>query len=730
MAGVKAVSDALNAVLDRLDNVRETGPGQYQASCPHHEDRNPSLSVSEGDTQPVVFNCHAGCDRDHILAELGLQWSDLCDGDVVTEADFEQAPWKHGEKVATYHYRDESGEKVYRVERYERPEHGWKSFRPYLPGNKRAGLGKQRRVLYRLPSVIEHARDGGVLFVVEGEKDVHTLENHGFTATTSGSSDTWKDRFSEWVSGAKVVVIPDNDESGRDYAKDVARSCRQTAEWVRVLHLEDVPSGGDVTDWFARGHERDELADAVEETENWTPNMGARGDGVAGEVGIEATGGPWDKVRALYEADKKAEGRLKAAKTAVRELAFATHRASGTLYAFDEDEKVLQKGGDSALGELLLGELGIHHSRHEHKEIRAKVKALTYRDEIGGGKFIPVANGDLELQGPDHKPHLKEVDPQRAPLHRAPAVWDSEAKCPLWEDHLRANVPDPDERDTLQEYAGYTLMHWRLPFHKALFLVGPTASGKSTTLNVLRDLFAEVASVEPQHLVDSRFGPIELEGAWANIRSDINSALLKNIGRFKEMVAGEPMYAERKYQQGYEFTPTAKHLYAANRLPEVAIDDDAFYRRILIVSFPRTIPRKDREPRMDEALRDELDGVLRWAVTGLQRVLENGGFTHDLSPQETRRRWEEHGSSIGRFKAACLNVTGDSDDLEPKGDLFSAYTDFCRRNGLSTDTQQELTRTLKRDPRVSDAHRTPAPGEGQTRCYVGLSLQKDRENRE
>ena len=38
-------------------------------------------------------------------------------------------------------------------------------------------------VLYRLPEIIKAKKSGRVVFIVEGEKDVHTLEKHGFCAT-------------------------------------------------------------------------------------------------------------------------------------------------------------------------------------------------------------------------------------------------------------------------------------------------------------------------------------------------------------------------------------------------------------------------------------------------------------------------------------------------------------------------------------------------------------------
>lgn len=67
--GVIIVSK-LHEVLDELEGVRKLSPGQWEARCPAHDDNNPSLSVAEGDEQPVVLHCHKGCDFTEIAAEL------------------------------------------------------------------------------------------------------------------------------------------------------------------------------------------------------------------------------------------------------------------------------------------------------------------------------------------------------------------------------------------------------------------------------------------------------------------------------------------------------------------------------------------------------------------------------------------------------------------------------------------------------------------------------------
>jgi hypothetical protein len=63
-------------VLDRLESVRQSN-GSWKALCPAHEDREPSLSVTEGDDGRALLKCFAGCKNPEIVAALDLDMSDL-----------------------------------------------------------------------------------------------------------------------------------------------------------------------------------------------------------------------------------------------------------------------------------------------------------------------------------------------------------------------------------------------------------------------------------------------------------------------------------------------------------------------------------------------------------------------------------------------------------------------------------------------------------------------------
>lgn len=64
-------------LLSRLERVKRTGAGRWQARCPAHDDRGPSLSVRELDDGRVLVHCFAGCDVHSVLSAAGLTFDDL-----------------------------------------------------------------------------------------------------------------------------------------------------------------------------------------------------------------------------------------------------------------------------------------------------------------------------------------------------------------------------------------------------------------------------------------------------------------------------------------------------------------------------------------------------------------------------------------------------------------------------------------------------------------------------
>jgi rhodanese-related sulfurtransferase len=214
------------------------------ARCPAHEDKNPSLAICEKDGK-VLFYCHAGCSQRDVLAALKARGI------------LEVEPVQNKVIVANYDYTDEPGKLLYQVVRYEP-----KDFRQRRPDGHGGWIWKkgERQVLYHLPEVIE----APIVFIVEGEKDVETLRDYGFVATTNagGSKAPWLSEFTDALRGREVILIPDNDKAGWQRTAVIARALLHN---VARLRLFELPAGAkDISDWFVAGHSECELIADIE----------------------------------------------------------------------------------------------------------------------------------------------------------------------------------------------------------------------------------------------------------------------------------------------------------------------------------------------------------------------------------------------------------------------------------------------------------------------------------
>ncbi|HJE71680.1 AAA family ATPase [Pseudomonas oryzihabitans] len=76
MTSLAGAISPLDVVLSRLERPKKSGK-HWIACCPAHEDRSPSLSVSESDDGKALVHCFAGCETRDVLGAIGLDLKDL-----------------------------------------------------------------------------------------------------------------------------------------------------------------------------------------------------------------------------------------------------------------------------------------------------------------------------------------------------------------------------------------------------------------------------------------------------------------------------------------------------------------------------------------------------------------------------------------------------------------------------------------------------------------------------
>ena len=159
-----------------------------------------------------------------------------------------------GKPTSTWHYRDRDGRIIASVSRYD-PEPGKKEFRPWDAIAKRRKHPKVRP-LYNQPGMIDSQR----VVLVEGEKCAEALIEKGICATSSMGGANAPPEKTDWspLAGKDVLIWPDNDTPGKQYAETVYRILKPLAKSLRILSVpEGKPPKWDAADAVSEGFDVD-----------------------------------------------------------------------------------------------------------------------------------------------------------------------------------------------------------------------------------------------------------------------------------------------------------------------------------------------------------------------------------------------------------------------------------------------------------------------------------------
>jgi hypothetical protein len=246
-------------------------------------------------TQKRVFNCR-GCNAkgDVIALVMHLDGVEFSDAVNTLAGPFPKANGKDtgardGAKkvsVKSFEYTDANGELVFIKDRFQfkkrdgsyllKDRKPKKTFAQRRPDPDRSGeflwnMEGVPALIYRLPEVIEAVASDHPILIVEGEAKADLLAcwNIAATCNAGGAKKKWKKEHAEFLRGADVVLVPDNDDAGWQHANAVGASLAGIASRIRVLVLPGLPTKGDVVDWAEAGGTREQLDALIADAPEW-----------------------------------------------------------------------------------------------------------------------------------------------------------------------------------------------------------------------------------------------------------------------------------------------------------------------------------------------------------------------------------------------------------------------------------------------------------------------------
>lgn len=285
------------------------------------------------------------------------------------------------------------------------------------------------------------------------------------------------------------------------------------------------------------------------------------------------------------------------------------------------------------------------------------LKTLETKDLMKNEYCVSLENGVYDFKTDTFKEH----NPKFFITNMINCKYDSSIKkYPIIDNFLNdITCNDLSLKLVLLEVLGYCFIS-NTNLQKAFILKGYGANGKSTFLDVIKEIFGleNMAAVGLEELQE-RFKRSALVDKMVNISSELPETSVNNLHIFKKLVTGDIIDAEFKGKDSFTFTNTAKFIFSANELPKMNDTSEGFIRRILIIPFKRYFNEEERDQEMLAKLTTD-EAKSYWfnlAIDGWKRLKVNKAFTKSSLINKEMEDWSNSLNSIRRwFKTPSFNL--------------------------------------------------------------------------
>jgi len=275
-----------------------------------------------------------------------------------------------------------------------------------------------------------------------------------------------------------------------------------------------------------------------------------------------------------------------------------------------------------------------------------------------------------------------------------PYEYDATATCPAFDKFLDdVMVGDESLKSNFLEYTGYALSNDPIWLHKAWVLLGSGENGKSTALDIIRELAGKenYTSVSIGDLRNEGTRQM-LDGKLFNISEETPTKALSDSTHFKNLSAGGEINVRQIYKKPYSMRNKAKLIFACNELPGSTDASQGFFRRFLIMPFKATFTNdsvqiknghgKAKDPFIKDRIIRELPGIFNKVRAHYQQVKKRGKFTDSQATDAELEKFKADVDYTGTWIKENTISTTSEDDYIVSNDLYSSYHQEMERMNL------------------------------------------------
>ena len=268
----------------------------------------------------------------------------------------------------------------------------------------------------------------------------------------------------------------------------------------------------------------------------------------------------------------------------------------------------------------------------------------------------------------------------------------------LWKAFLDRIMPDVDEQAFFQRAIGYSLTG-EVKEHILFFCWGTGRNGKSVAVNTIHSIMNDYAKTALRGTFTATKFQQHPEAEAVLHGARLVSSIETSKGRswdeekIKAWSAGDPQRARFMRKASFEFRPVCKLWIVGNHKPRLRGVDEAIKSRILLIPFTEKISDEERDKNLEEKLKSEWGGILRWAIEGCLAWQAEGlkpptrvrDATADyFSAEDLYGRWLEECCIVDR------KIQWTATEL-----LYGSFKKYCEAAGEVADDLKTFAQALE-----------------------------------
>lgn len=308
---------------------------------------------------------------------------------------------------------------------------------------------------------------------------------------------------------------------------------------------------------------------------------------------------------------------------------------------------------------------------------------------------LNVENGTIDLRTGSLRAH----DRADKITKLAPVKFSPTAKAPRFQKFLKQTLVDPELIAFVQRYLGYSLTGSTEERSLAV-LYGVGKNGKSTLVELFLDLLGDYATAaDADTIMQQKFANstrqyqlAELRGVRFVSMSETKRGAELEESVVKQITGNDTINARAPFGRPFSYRPMFKLWMSTNHKPEIPDGSEAIWDRMKLIPFTQRFDGKSADPKLPEKLREELPGVLLWAVRGCVDW-NDGGLGTSKAVEAATAEYRSETDVIDRFfEDAC---EFGPDKWSWTKELFEAWEAWALDEGEDVGKPNGFSRVMK-----------------------------------